>query len=481
MMLSQQKPFFCKPILSALFFVFYCFSYVSSVSAVESKIIEKPNILFILSDDAGYADFGFHGSKTFKTPHLDKLAKQGMLFKQAYVSAAVCGPSRAGLLTGRYQQRFGFEENNVPGYMSKNGTTGDEMGLDVNEVTVADYLKKQNYQTSIIGKWHQGNADKFHPLKRGFDSFYGFRGGSRSYFEYNEKHPLDRLENKLERDFKQFEESTLYLTDALANEAISIIENTQDSPFFIFLSFNAVHTPLEAQPEDLELFPELSGKRKVAAALTVSMDRAIGRVLKKLDDLGIADNTLVVYTNDNGGPSDTNASVNLPLSGTKANHLEGGIRVPMIMRWPHHIKAATSYNYPVSTLDLLPTFYSVAKGDKGDLKNIDGENLMPYINEQIKDRPHQTLYWKKENRGAIRDGDWKLIRFPDRPAELYNIENDPSELKDFASIYPDRVREMYKKLFSWELTLERPKWQLLRKYEGAAMKRMDDFRPSNAQ
>jgi arylsulfatase A-like enzyme len=476
MKLIPKNMFFYKYKMVLIFSIFQLLVTSTFVVAAPKETLKKPNILFILSDDAGYADFGFNGSKHFKTPNLDSLAKQGMKFNQAYVSAAVCGPSRAGLLTGRYQQRFGFEENNVPGYMSKNGVTGDEMGLALSEVTVADYLKKQGYSTSIIGKWHLGNADKFHPLKRGFDLFYGFRGGSRSYFEYNKHHPLDRAENLLERNFKQFNESQLYLTDTLANEAINIIDKSKGSPFFMFLSFNAVHTPMEAQLEDLALFPQLTGKRKAVAALTISMDRAIGKVLKKLDDMGIADNTVVIFTNDNGGPSDTNASVNLPLSGTKANHLEGGIRVPMLMRWSNYIQPNSEYNYPVSTLDLLPTFYDIAQGKQHDLLNIDGKNLIPYVTQKNKERPHQTLFWKKENRGAVRDGDWKLLRFPDRPAELYNIEKDPSEFNDLASRYPDKVRSMYKQLFSWELTLERPKWQLLRKYEGKAMKRMDAYR-----
>lgn len=476
MMLSIKKHFRFKCLLAVSIILIQLLTGNQTALANQSQATKKPNILFILSDDAGYADFGFHGSKVMKTPYLDELAEQSMMFKQAYVSAAVCGPSRAGILTGRYQQRFGFEENNVPGYMSKNGTTGDEMGLAIEEVTVADYLKEQGYSTTIIGKWHQGNADKFHPLKRGFDSFYGFRGGARSYFEYNKKNPLNRLENGLERNFEQFEESPIYLTDAFADEAIATIDKANHSPFFIFLSFNAVHTPLEAKPEDLALFPELTGKRKVAAALTMSMDRAIGRVLKKLEESGLAENTLVIFTNDNGGPSDTNGSVNSPLSGTKANHLEGGIRVPMLMRWPEHIKANSTYNFPVSTLDLLPTLYSAAQGNIEHLTDIDGKDLMPYLNQTNKERPHKTLYWKKENRGAIRDGDWKLIRFPDRPAELYNIENDPSETINLALKYPEKVRTLYKSLFSWELTLERPKWQLLRKYEGKAMKRMDNYR-----
>ncbi|MEM6842705.1 MAG: sulfatase [Bacteroidota bacterium] len=439
----------------------------------------QPNIILIIADDAGYADFGFQGSKAMKTPNLDKLAQQGMRFQQAYVTAAVCGPSRAGILTGKYQQRFGFEENNVPGYMSQSGLIGDDMGLPLDQKTMGDYLKELGYKTAIFGKWHQGNADRYHPTKRGFDEFYGFRGGARSYFPIDEGGPNYRSQ-RLVRGFENFVEPDEYLTDDLANETAQFIEKNQDTSFFILLAFNAVHTPMDATEDDLAKFPDLTGKRQKLAAMTLGLDRACGRVFDKLAELELEENTIVVFTNDNGGPSDTNASVNTPLSGTKANHLEGGIRVPFLVRWPGVIPENSVYEYPISTLDLLPTFYQAGRGNKDSLAEIDGVDLMPYLLGQNPERPHPVLYWKKENRAAIREGDWKLLRFPDRPAELYNLKDDISESNDLATAYPERVRAMYKKLFEWELTLERPLWQLLRKYEGAAMKRMDDYRkPKN--
>ncbi|MBU2870739.1 sulfatase-like hydrolase/transferase [Colwellia sp. E2M01] len=441
---------------------------------------DKPNILLIISDDAGYHDFGFQGSQTMITPTLDALSKQSINFTQAYVTAAVCGPSRAGLFTGKYQQRFGFEENNVPGFMSESGKTGDEMGLPLNELTIANYLKNYGYQTALFGKWHLGDHDKYHPLKRGFDYFYGMRTGARSYFSYSPEE-LKQKENKsarLERGFGHFAEHQGYLTDVLADETNAFIESSVNAskPFFSVLSFTAVHAPMEAKKEDLALFPQLSGTRKVLAAMTVAMDRSIDKVLTTLERLNITDNTIVVFINDNGGPSDQNASNNYPLSGTKANHLEGGIRIPMLLKWPSKIKTAGEYKMPVSALDLLPTFIAAAAGDVNILKNIDGVNLLPYINNENLNRPHQTLYWKKENRAAIRDGDWKLLRFPDRPAELYNLTIDVGEKDNLASMNPEKVKLLFKQLFEWELQLERPLWQLKRKYEGSAMQRMDKFR-----
>ena len=442
---------------------------------------QKPNIVFILSDDAGYADFGFQGSKEFKTPELDKLANESIQFTQAYVSAAVCGPSRAGILTGKYQQRFGFEENNVPGYMSISCLADDDMGLPLDQTTIADHLKKQGYKTALFGKWHQGNADRFHPTKRGFDEFYGFRGGARSYLPYDKNNLLTRNEDKLEQGFGNFSEHKGYLTDELANEAISFINRNKENPFFIYLSFNAVHTPMEATAEDLAKFPNLKGKRKTLAAMTLAMDRAIGKVVSALRTQGLRNNTLIVFTNDNGGPSDSNESDNSPLSGTKANHLEGGIRVPFLMSWPNQLKNIKNYNSPISTLDLFPTFLTVAGGNTNEIKGLDGVNLIPYLKGENTEAPHEFLYWKKENRGAIRNQDWKLIRFPDRPAELYYIKEDISETNDLATQYPEKVKELYKQLFTWELTLERPLWQLRREFEGKAADRMDAYRKINTK
>ena len=264
-------------------------------SAFANESARQPNIVLLFADDAGYADFGFHGSPTIQTPNLDELARTGVRFSQGYVSDPTCGPSRAGLITGRYQQRFGFEENNVPGYMSANSAElGDKMGLPVDEITMADRLKSLGYATAVFGKWHLGHGDQFHPLKRGFDEFVGFRGGARSYFAYPDGQ-ADLPENRLERGFGEYREPDGYLTDVLADEAVAFIERNSDVPFFVFLSFNAVHVPMDALEADLALFPGLQGLRKQLAAMTVAMDRASGKVLDRLGELGLSDNTIVVF------------------------------------------------------------------------------------------------------------------------------------------------------------------------------------------
>lgn len=441
----------------------------------QSSQLDRPNIVLLFADDAGYADFGFQGSNVIKTPHLDALAAQGTVFSQGYVTDATCGPSRAGLITGRYQQNFGYQEINVPGYMSPSSKyLGDDMGLPLDEETIADKLKSLGYKSAVFGKWHLGDADRYHPLNRGFDEFYGFRGGLRSYFPYKNEPP--HKDHKLERNMGIYEEHEGYLTDALGNEAADFIERNKDEPFFVFLSFNAVHTPMDAAKKDLALYPDLEGKRQQVAAMTTALDRATGTVMNKLKELNLDENTIVVFTNDNGGPTDKNASNNYPLAGSKSNHLEGGIRVPYLISWPAQIKAGTRYDYPVSTLDFLPTFYSAAGGKVADLENTDGVDILPFVTGKNKDRPHPTLFWKKDVRAAVRHGDWKLIRMPDRPAELYNLKDDIAEQNNLADEHPELVKELFKKIYEWELGQERPLWTLKQQFEEYDISRMDQYR-----
>ncbi len=441
---------------------------VTSSALAETKDDQKPNIIFILSDDGGYADWGFQGSNQFQTPNLDAMAKSGVILEQAYTTDAVSGPSRAGLMTGRYQQKFGIEENNVPGLMSENGKlTAVDMGVPLDQKFISDYLSEAGYKCAVFGKWHLGSTDEYHPYERGYDRFVGFRSGARSFYAYKESQFESNVleEKKLEYGFRDFREPDRYLTDILADEACNYISENRDNPFFIYLAFNAVHSPLEEDPNDIKRFAHIKDpKRRKLAAMAYALDRGCGKVWETLKNEGLDKNTIIVFSNDNGGPDVTNTS-NYPLSGAKATFLEGGIRVPAFVVYPDVIEPNSRYHYPISFMDFLPTFTNLA-GANTEGAEIDGVDIIPYLIGERDDRPHDILYWKCENRGVVRDGDMKFMRFPDRPAQLYDISKDEGEHNNLAAQHPELIEKYYKMLFEWELTLERPLWMLDRFCEG---------------
>ena len=429
---------------------------------------EKPNVIIILADDAGYVDFGFQGSKEFQTPHIDRIAKSGVRFSQGYVSASVSSPSRAGILTGRYQERFGHE-NNLP-EIQLYGATPENSGLCITEKTLAEVLHNEGYATAAIGKWHLGAHENFHPLNRGFDYFFGFLGGSRSYWDTEEIDVRKMYRNKVLVPFKG------YLTDILANDAVSYIDSTKDRPFFMYLSFSAVHEPVEAKPELLAKFNHISdiGRRKLAA-MTYSLDEAIGRVMNELEAKGLIDNTIVFFLSDNGGPTAQNFSNNGILSGTKGSKKEGGIRVPFLMQWKGMLPENKVYTNPVISLDIFKTVVETVHAKTDNLKKLDGVNLIPYINGQIEGKPHQTLYWRRGSYAAIRDNDWKLIRYPDRLPELYNLKNDIGESQNLGLKNKELVQKLMKKLFDWECEMSPARWQENARWMKENLKCFDNY------
>ena len=403
----------------------------------------QPNIILILADDAGYADFGFMGSD-IPTPNLDRLAKSGVVFTDAHITATVCSPSRAGLITGRYQQRFGHEANIPP----------PDQGMDPSESTLGDVLKLAGYTTGIIGKWHLGSADQFHPNNRGFDQFWGFLGGSRSYFfnesnDDREAQEREVLHNRTHVNFKG------YLTDEFSDQSVKFIVKNQDDPFFLFLSYNAVHTPMHALATDLEKFK--NHPRTKLAAMTWSMDQGVGRVLDKLEELDLTHNTLVFFLSDNGGASN-NKSSNLPLKGFKGNKFEGGHRTPFILSWPGKVPSGMTYDKLTSSMDIFATSIAAAGLEKTPGKPINGVNLIPFVTGLNDSEPHQTLFWRKEKMAAVRDGNLKLIRLDDYGYRLYNLEDDQGEVNDLAQSEPELLKKLIFTLESWETELVSPLW-----------------------
>lgn len=438
------------PVLVALF-PLCCWSQIGSSHEVKraGKVHkQKPNIVLIISDDAGYADFGFHGSDQMKTPHLDSIAKNGIRCTQGYVTAAVCSPSRAGLITGRYQQRFGHELNIPAAYSETNG-------LPLEEETLPTLLKANGYRTIGLGKWHLGYADHFHPLSRGFDDFYGFLQGARSFWPMEEPTRL----NRLLRDREPVPEKFEYMTDELGEAASKYIDENKDRPFFMYVAYNAVHTPMHATETDLaEVGVNAGPKRKKLIAMTHALDRSVGKILNSLDRNQLTENTIVVFINDNGGATN-NASTNGKLRGTKGTPFEGGLRVPFLVQWPARLDKSVTYDLPVTTLDLLPTFLAACDHDKETKKPLDGVDLLPFLTGEQKGRPHETLYWRRGDNWAIRDGDMKLVTYKDDVEMLFDLASDFEESTNLAKDQPETVSRLKQKFEAWNKEMVAPKWR----------------------
>ncbi len=424
------------------------------ICSLSFAIPQRPNILFIVGDDMGYADVGFHGCKDIPTPNLDALAASGVRFTNGYVSGPYCSPTRAGLLTGRYQTRFGHEFN--PG--------GGDTGLPLAERTIADRLKAAGYVTGLVGKWHLGAQPQFHPQKRGFDEFYGFLGGSHDYFKsagiLRGTQPVAELD---------------YTTDAFGREAVAFIERHKGETWFLYLAFNAVHTPMQGTEERLAKFSkEADDKRRTYDAMMLAMDEAIGRVRKKLVETGLEQNTLVCFISDNGGPTmpstTINASRNNPFRGSKRTTLEGGIHVPFVISWAGHVKPGV-FTQPAIQLDLTATALAAAGVQVDQDARLEGANLLPFLAGEKAGTPHEALYWRFGQQMAIRLGDYKLVRYdsnadtltgarnqPVTSARLYNLAADIGETKDLAAEMPGKVKELQSKWDTWNAANVPPLW-----------------------
>ncbi len=432
-----------------------CFSHLTlSAVAQQIKPNSKPNIIVIVSDDAGYADFGCYGGKQISTLNIDAIAKGGTLFTDAYVTASVCAPSRAGLLTGRYPHRFGFEFN-----ISKKPAEGyqlTDIGMDPKEFTIGNEMQANGYKTLAIGKWHQGDEEKHFPLNRGFNEFYGFIGGDRSYVTYT-KPPNAQHSLYNNREIVP-EKNITYLTDMFTDKATSFIKQNKKNPFFIYLAYNAVHVPMHPKKELMDRYAHIrdSGRRAYAAMMT-SMDDGVGRIMKTLKENNLDENTLVIFINDNGATK-ANSSDNGYLRGMKGSNWEGGIRVAFLMKWSGKIAANKTYSQPVSSFDILPTAIAAANGKQKGTNKLDGVNLLPFLNSADKKIPHDKLFWRSGLTAAVRADKWKLIRVSSKPTVLFDLENDVSETKDLADKYPEKVKELLAQLTDWEKGIDKPHW-----------------------
>jgi arylsulfatase A-like enzyme len=451
--------------------IFYISIYVvlSSLSFGAENTSNKPNFVLILADDMCYDALSYTGSQEVQTPNIDSLFQKGLFCSDAYVTHGVCAPSRAGLMTGRYQARFGYETLSGP----TEHAVRENHGVDLNELTIADILKKADYTSAALGKWHLGVNKHFQPLQRGFDHQYGFAGGGGPYYDPKVK------DHGLLRNGKPAEwPEGAYQTDLMAQEAVDWMSSVAGKkPFFLYFAPYAVHAPFHAPDE---LIPE--GKHPMVGMMK-SFDLAVGRILKSLDDLGQRENTLIVFLSDNGGVPKLfkEGFSNKPYQGGKASVWEGGVRVPMAWHWPKRIEG-DRYKGIVSSLDILPTFAAAAGIDLPKDRDYDGQSLLAELKGGESKGPERTLFWRWRNGHALRKGKWKLVwelnwgefhrlrneqglKNPSptlRPnptdrfstmyfkPRLFDLSQDPGEKNDLSSKYPELMDELKSALDSFD-------------------------------
>ena len=427
----------------------------------DASAAQNPNIILIVADDLGYADVGFNGCTDIPTPNIDRIAKAGVVFSSGHVSFGVCSPSRAGLLTGRYQYRFGYERN--PLYVTSDST----MGLPLSEETMADVLGRSGYNNMIIGKWHLGAHPSLHPLKRGFNEFFGFLGGGHQYFpeKWTLQNPEDAngetesYRTKLNRNYTPVEE-TEYITDAFSREAVSFVERNKTKPFFLYLAYNAPHGPLQATEKYLNRFKNIKNpKRQTYAAMVSAVDDGVGNLLDKLKETGVIDNTIIVFLSDNGGPISDNASDNTPLRGQKGSVFEGGIRVPALLEWPARYNAPIVIRAAASTSDYLPTILSALNQPLP--KELDGINLLPILDgKRLRRQSPLAFETINDSRGSPKLGwiedRWKLLTNLDGKEEmLFDLDADPEESNNLAASQPRLASALRAKLERWRASCAR--------------------------
>ena len=429
--------------LNKITYIMMALLLVPMISWAEQK--KKPNIIVILADDMGYADLSCQGSvDDVRTPHIDTLAQNGVRFTEAYVTAPQCGPSRAGILSGRYQNRFGFESNEW----------AYDPGIPRSVPLMGTRMREQGYVTGYIGKWGLTSKKHSYPYNRGFDETYWNQDGNIYWADRPSKYNVQMRRGPEKIEMKE------YSTDAFGREAIEFIERNKEKPFFLFVSYITPHVPMEAKESDLKRFAHIKDPlRRTTLAMIACMDDNVGRMLKVLKDNKLEQDTLIFFLSDNGGYPG-NASLCAPYSGSKSQMLEGGIHVPFIMQWKGTIPRGKVYGKPIISLDIKPTALVAAGATIKDQWQLDGVDLIPYLNGQKKSHPHESLYWRynawskkpEQNGWAIRKGDWMLVRngwAKAKPA-LYNLSKDKAQKNDLSRSQPERYDEMLKMWQQWD-------------------------------
>lgn len=406
---------------------------------------DRPNIIILLADDLGYGDLGVQGGRDVATPNIDRLAAQGVRFTDYYANHPVCAPSRAALLTGRYQQRFGFENN--PGAAQRNDTS---FGLPKDAPTLPERLKARGYATAMFGKWHLGWTPQNQPTARGFDTFYGFLDGAMAYTADAKSGAKDLLRGT------QPAPMPAHTTEAFAQEAVSFIEANRDRPFFIYQSFNAVHAPLQSTRPYIDRFAAVKDpQRRTYLAMLAALDDAVGKITEAVDRNGLGRRTVIVFASDNGGPTWQTTSANGALNGVKALTLEGGIRVPAIFRWTGHLPEGRVTNSVAMEFDVTATALAAAGAPRGP--DLDGVDLRPYLTGARTGDVHRQLFWRAGPQGAMREGPWKLVHVEDADY-LFDLRTDVGEHHDLAKVQPQRLARMKAAWQAWSDRMQPARW-----------------------
>lgn len=414
----------------------------------------KPNIIIIVADDLGYADVGFNGCQDIKTAALDEIAVGGALCTQAYACHPVGGPTRAGIVTGIYPQKFGFE------YNPKFDRANARYGLPTDQKTLADVLKAMGYATAAFGKWHLGAAPELQPQKRGFDIFYGFLGATHHFLKYDGP-AEDELSSPLEGNVEPIKAPNLL--GKLTQAASRFIKQSAGGPFFIYLAYNVPRRPFQPRKEDKDAMAHIAdAKRREYAAMIRGMDWSVGQVLAKLKELGLERDTLIFFIGDNGAPGNpiSSGASNAPLSGGKGDLKEGGVRVPFAVRWPARVPAGVTYQYPVSCLDIFATTVAAAGAAAPEGAHLDGVDLLPHLSGKTAEPPHEALYWRVAGgKGyAVRAGAFKLLKAPGAASPaMFDVQNDPAEATE---LFDDRRLKALQALYDqWAAHLANPIWE----------------------
>ena len=498
---SKQRIFY-----SGVFIMFiYCFaSFYSSFvfsdanpakySELKNQNTQLPNVILIVADDLGYNDISANGNELIQTTNIDQIGRNGINFSRAYATASVCAPSRAAFLTGNYQHRYGFEflpdlfnygprvrkadfkrfghQDNFKMWYEKDVPI-NQRGLDPYVNTIGDYLKKMGYQTSVIGKWHMGTHPKFSPKNYGFDYHYGITGAASLYAPIGKENIVDSKHTwdfadfitwqvsqyyTLENGKNSIPKKSEYLTDLFTKKAVSYIKENKDRPFFLHLSHMAPHGPFQAQRKYYEMFDHIDDHNKrVYYAMIKNLDDSVGEIKRTLESEGILDNTLIIFTSDNGGATYTRATNNSPYIGGKMSNFEGGTVVPMMMQWNNKIKPQQNYSHIVSLLDIVPTILDAVESPSLSNK-YDGVSLLPFFNS-VNKKPHNELFWKTGYVKSIVSKNYKLhINEKENFKFLINLEKDPEEVNNLISKYPEKAEELTLKLNNWIKDLREPKW-----------------------